>query len=342
MQISSLYALRPLNVGQIIDRAVRLYRNAFWPCVLIALIVEIPLLVSRLFWRPPAIESLTGSNMAEIFGYGFLRIVAVMGVRLVTLAAMSQVVVMVYAGREVSVAAAYWRVLSRWQEIILTSLTLIPTTVLMIAWYFIPCIGSLSGLGLNIFYFVVLVPLCVPIVMLERKKGPDVLRRAWELTRSQFWASIGFALFALLFFVGVWLGPRFLVQIVIISLFNKGNLTFSDFSLPSFSGYLSFSDLIDTIFMTLIWPILMIALTLWYLDLRVRREGLDLFLGADAQLPDTLRLAPEKVMAQSPPRTSETWLNSTELARFIGLTILTVGLPIAIFYGLVVVVNLME
>lgn len=63
------------------DRAVRLYRNAFWPCVFIALIVEIPLLVSRLFWRPPAIETFTDANMAEVFGYGFLRLVGVMGVR---------------------------------------------------------------------------------------------------------------------------------------------------------------------------------------------------------------------------------------------------------------------
>lgn len=342
MQISSLYALRPLNVGQIIDRAVRLYRNAFWSCVFIALIVEIPLLVSRLFWRPPAIETFTDSSMAEVFGYGFLRLVVVMGVRLMTVAALSQVVVMAYEGRKVSVAAAYWRVLSRWWEILLTSLTLIPVTVLMIAWYFIPCLGSLSGVGLNAFYFTVIVPLCVPIVMLERQKGLAVLRRAWELTRSQFWASIGFVLFVILFFVSVWLGPRLFVQIVIVSLFNGDNLLFSDFSLPGFSGYLSFSDLVDTIFVTLIWPILMIALNLWYLDLRVRREGLDLFFWADAQLPDNLRLTPEKVLVKSPPRTGETWLNSTELARFIGLTILTVGLPIALAYGLVIIVELME
>ena len=74
----------------------------------------------------------------------------------------------------------------------------------------------------------------------------------------------------------------------------------------------------------------------------MRREGLDLFFWADAQLPDNLRLTPEKVLVKSPPRTGETWLNSTVLARFIGLTILTVGLPIALAYGLVIIVELME
>lgn len=341
MQISSLYALRPLHSGQIIDRAVRLYRNAFWPCLLIALVIEIPLLLSRFFWRPPAFDSFEGPGTTEWLGFGLLRLGCVWIIRLVTLAAFSQVVIMVYEGRKVRIAAAYWAVLSRWWEILLTSLTLIPTTILMIAWYFIPCIGSLSGLGLNIFYFTVLVPLCVPIVMLERKKGPAVLRRAWDLTRNHFWSAIGFVLFVLLFYMLIWIGPRLSLQILSVSLFHLDELILHEWAIPGLGGFLSLTDVIDTLFSSLVWPVLMLACTLWYLDLRVRYEGFDLLLSADAQLPDTFRSGPEKMIALTPDSLDGGILHSGELARFIGLTIITVGVPVALLYGLFIIAELL-
>lgn len=342
MRISSLYLLRPLHGGQIIDRAVRLYRNNFWPCIFITLLVEIPLLFSRLIWRPPFFDFLTTPDSWRQLAYVLLRFLLVMGVRLLTVAALSQVVVLGYEGEKVSVAAAYRRVLSHWWEILLTTLTLIPMTVLIVAWYFIPCIGSLSGVGLNAFYFTVLVPLSVPIVMLEGKKGPAVLRRAWELTRTRFWPTIGFVLFALVFFVSVWAGPRLFVQLTLISVLQLNNQLYAEFALPGLSGYLVVSDVINTIFITLIWPILMLTLHVWYLDLRVRREGLDLFLWADQQMPVALRSGPEKVLTLAPANASRTWLSSAELARFMGLTILTVGLPIALFYGLFILSELLN
>ena len=347
MLISSPYGLRPLTGGHIIDRAVRLYRSEFWSCVMIAAAIEIPLTLSRLVYRAPELDSYLNTDaLIEAMVYGLLGMVAYMVVRLVAAAAMSQVVVLTIQGQKVSFAAAYKRLLVRWWAIALTVLALIPTTLLMVAWYFIPCIGSLSGLGLNAFYFGVLLPLSVPIVMIEQQRGLAVLRRAWDLTRVHFWASVGFTLYLFLFLFCVWAGPRILVQIVFNSIFDNGttNLYFYQFSLPlpGFQGYLTPNDLVNMIFNILIWPVAMIALTLRYVDLRVRNEGLDLFLWADAQLPDVLRAAPEKVLAQTPPAPGGTWMSSVELVRFVGLTILVGGSPIVLSYGLIIFVQLIE
>jgi hypothetical protein len=327
---SSLYGLRPLTGGHVIDRAVRLYRHEFWPCVMIAAAIEIPLTLSRLFYRTPGLDSYSNTNtVVEAMGYGMVGLVAYMTVRLIAAAAMSQVVVLTMQGNKVSFAAAYKRLLVRGWAIALTILTLIPTTLLMVAWYFIPCIGSLSGIGLNAFYFGVLLPLSVPIVMIEQQRGLAVLRRAWDLTRVHFWASVGFSLYLLLFLFCVWAGPRLLVQIIFVAIFDNdpASLYFYEFflPLPGFQGYLTPNDLVGMIFNILIWPVAMIALTLRYVDLRVRNEGLDLFLWADAQLPDVLRAEPEKVLAQTPPAPGGTWMSSVELVRFVGLTILVGG-----------------
>jgi len=347
MLISSLYGLRPLTGGHIIDRAVRLYRHEFWSCFMIAAAVEIPLTLSRLVYRAPGLDSYLNTDaLIEAMLYGMIGMVAYMVVRLIAAAAMSQVVVLTIQGQKVSFAAAYKRLLVRWWAIVLTVLALIPTTMFMVAWYFIPCIGYLSGLGLNAFYFGVLLPLSIPIVMIEQQRGSAVLRRAWDLTRTHFWSSIGFTLYLLLFLFFIWAGPRMLVQVIFLAIFDNGStsLYFYEFflPLPGFQGYLTLNDLVNMMFNILIWPVAMIALTLRYLDLRVRSEGLDLFLWADAQLPDFLRAEPEKVLAHTPPAPGGTWMSSLELVRFVGLTILVVGLPIVLSYGLIIFVQLIE
>lgn len=328
--------LRPLPIGQILDRAVRLFQSNVKTCIAIAAVVEFPIalgwlgndLLMRSTLMTPGARAYT-----ILFWTAFTLLL-----RLVSHMALAWGIVQVYTTGRMNFAAAYRQLVSRTGSLLITLLVLILGSVVVIAWYFIPCIGPLSGLSIILFYFIVLVPLTIPTMMLEYEQGTAALRRAWELTRWKFWSAFGFACLVLLL-GGAMTGPRLLLRYGIHLFASDFDMSapFLGTSLQFFSPSLTISvaiHLVDLIMNVLTWPILMIAMTLFYLDLRMRQEGLDLQIAAAAMSWDEHPVA--IILTKTPPFKGETLIRSDELARFIGLNIIIIITPLLLFLGIFV------
>jgi hypothetical protein len=96
------------------------------------------------------------------------------------------------------------------------------------------------------------------VAALERSS--DALRRSWELTRGFRWKTLGLWVIALALLAGLAIGAGFLAAGVEALLGNGEAL----------------STVVVALVSLLIYPLLSCVLTLFYYDLRVRKEGFDL------------------------------------------------------------------
>jgi len=96
------------------------------------------------------------------------------------------------------------------------------------------------------------------VAALERSSG--ALRRSWDLTRGFRWKALGLWVIALALVAGLVIGAAFLAAMV-EALFGKGE---------------TLSTVVVALVSLLVYPLLSCVFTLFYYDLRVRKEGFDL------------------------------------------------------------------
>lgn len=127
-------------------------------------------------------------------------------------------------------------------------------------------LGALAAVVLSVFW-----SLASVVIVVERTGPVAGLRRSWQLVRSRFWPVVGYGIVALL--VGYLVG-----QIAVLPFGIPGLL------LPGVAGavLLGVGTLLGQI---LTRPLVGLALTLIYFDVRIRREGLDLQMAADSLQP---------------------------------------------------------
>ena len=290
MTASPLPALRPLGAGELLDQAIRLYRRNFLNFLGILAVVQIPIgLLQFLFSlltaqavaspldfsrrvQPGVIPpSLTAAG-ASAFVVGVLSFVLVQGV---ATAAMTRAVADNTLGTPTGFANAYRRIGPSWLPLIGTLILASLIAIGLGLWFIVPCVGWATGLGILVFYSAVMVPMLAPIVVLERKSGYQAVRRAWDLARRRFWAVLGFMALMFLFSLIVVSGPNLLFaalfQTVIVGSLRSG---LSAATLQTVQ--LVVQSLLTLVFSLLYVPLQLVAVTLLYLDLRVRTEGLDL------------------------------------------------------------------
>ena len=119
------------------------------------------------------------------------------------------------------------------------------------------------------FYVICRLSVCVPAAILEDKGPSDSLSRSWELTQDNVGRALGiFALYAAITYalVGLFSAP-FLFLIVWAGV--QKNLAMVEF-------WTVLSNLGNFIGGTLAAPVATIASTVFYYDLRVRKEAFDL------------------------------------------------------------------
>lgn len=115
----------------------------------------------------------------------------------------------------------------------------------------------------------------VQAVVVERRGPVDALRRSWRLVRGSYWRVLGIVLLLLLL-VYILVGlPTGIAGVVI-------NIVFPD-PLRHFALRQSLSTLIGYLSQIVVLPLQLIAYTLLYYDLRVRKEGYDIELLATQQ-----------------------------------------------------------
>ncbi|MSQ22160.1 MAG: zinc ribbon domain-containing protein [Dehalococcoidia bacterium] len=226
-------ALGPRSRGELVRETLAVYRGNFGLMLCLALVANIPLLIS-LFPFNPALRS------AITLGGLFTGLLAD--------AAAVYAVSRWYIGRRTNAATCFVAALNNANVLLLTALVFFSAVVAGI-------ILSFIVIGIPLLAFVAVAWFCyVQAIMIEGKRPADALKRSYELVRGSWWRVFGIgAAFALLLLLGA---AAFSLPGTLIGL-----------------KYRLWGDLLATVGGVLVTPMAYIGATLVYFDLRVRKEG---------------------------------------------------------------------
>jgi hypothetical protein len=290
------FELRPLSLGQLLDRAFLLYRRNFWlfagimvipSCV--ALPMQFFLLRSRgvpFPWNKPSPQS---QSQAYVFGFVFVYWI----IYSVAQAATTFAVANAYLGRLSTIRESYGKIRGRFLRLIgvtlgvgirlfglvfLVSLVAVVGVVLVVGitsanvapggntFVIVTSVLLVVGVGFTL-WFCVRYAVSLPATLLEDLSANAAIRRSVQLSRGrrgQIFVAILLGLVVLYAMAFLFQGP-FYAGIAVMGL--KGQLP------PWLILAMSVSSAIGG---AIAGPLLMIILVLCYYDLRIRKEGFDL------------------------------------------------------------------
>lgn len=335
MNASDVPIIRPMTLGELLDKAIRLYRQNFLKFIGIYAIPYIPLTIIQVALtfttttsmleqtsNDPAAFPLSPAALVSMFGSLIVVFVQFILVQGLATAALTRAVANNYSGKPVGILNSY-RTLSGAGWKLISALILIGLIgLLLIVWSIVPCIGWLSGPGILVFIGFIVSPLVAPVVALERLGAANSVRRAWDLGRSRFWWLIGYAFVLMLLGQLIVTGPVYLLNFLLHA--AVGSLPLSAEQLLVMTTVIQ--NLITMSLSLLYMPLQLTIWTIVYFDLRTRAEGLDLAMQLSrASGPDGEILSlPEISGDRSMPLVS-----GIDVGRFILLSLIGIAL-----YGL--------
>jgi hypothetical protein len=336
METQAQPILRPLRLGELLDRAIRLYRGNFLTFIGIIAVVYVPLMVLQTASAALMTSSafVGTSNPGDVFtNYGYLigslstivlvlvQFVLVQGI---ATGALTRAVADNYLGKKTGILEAYRGISGSWLSLVAALLfILLLFFVLMVWWIFIPCAGTFTGLGMMIVLMTVVNPLVAPAVVLENQGALDAVRRAWSLARRRFWPVLGSIFVLYLFSLLIVNGPQAIVNLLLAQVSDSFGDRTMQLVVTSIVG-----GLVSLVFVLIYYPLQMTAFTLIYFDLRVRTEGFDLaILTTEASgSPDV-----SEIMTVPVPEVNEGLMTWAEVGNFAILTLGGLGLYILFF-----------
>jgi hypothetical protein len=130
------------------------------------------------------------------------------------------------------------------------------------------CLGFLATIAATIFYLYVFIRWTVPVpaIMVEGLDAREGLRRSWQLVESYWWRTVGLVVLLAIIVSVIAGGPAFIMTIVFAVIFRNLDPVM----------LITLSGVISVLISALLVPLQLIAVTLYYFDLRVRKEGFDL------------------------------------------------------------------
>ena len=277
--------LQPLGMGQILDRAIRLYRQNFLSYLGIIALAQIPLAIVSIgfassvaqnpFWIQDIIESggaTTGDANVWIGGF-FTVLLFIIGIVLYqfSIAAVSISVAKRYVGEEIAIMDAYREILSSWRPLVWAVILNLFIVLGILVWTIVPCIGWFTGFGMLIMISLGIAPFIMPIIVLEQRSAVDAYHRAWGLVRRRFWWVLGFMLLVTMLVQFIVVGPTSLINLSLLPLAGSVSTPFI---------VTVIQQTVRFVFQTIVYPIQIVCIVLLYLDLRVRMEAFDLTLQA--------------------------------------------------------------
>jgi hypothetical protein len=332
MENQALLTLRPLRLGELLDRAIRLYRANFLTFIGIIAVVYVPLMVLQTaasallsssmlagFSTPEEIFSNTAywAGMAGTLILALVQFVLVQGI---ATGALTRAVADNYLGKKTGIQDAYRGIGKSWLTLIGALLLLGILLFILGIWWLVPCIGWFTGLGMIVFLMAAINPLVPPAVVLENQGAIDAIRRAWSLARRRFWPVIGYVLVLSLFSLIVVNGPAAIVNAILVQAFQS----FEDPAMQlAFTSIIQ--GLINLVFVLIYYPLQMTAFTLIYFDLRVRTEGFDIALLTMEAAGSTEIM---ETMAAPVSQGNERLITGAELGNFAILTLAGAGIYI--------------
>ncbi len=350
METQAQPTLRPLRLGELLDRAIRLYRGNFLTFIGIIAVVYVPLMVLQTAASALMSSSVIAGGFStpdELFSnYAYwvailssfiLILVQFVLVQGIATGALTRAVADNYLGKKTGILDAYRGLGNSWPTLLAALVFILLIFLVLMLWWLVPCIGWFTGLGMMLFLMAVINPLVAPVVVLEGS-GPwsspqdnifqrfsnwivrSVLavNRAWSLSRRRFWPVLGYIFILYLFSLFVVNGPAAIVNLLLTQLVPSfGDSTMQLVVTSIIQG------LISLVFVLIYYPLQMTAFTLIYFDLRVRTEGFDIaFLTMETSSSTDLSQA-GTVPA---PQVNERFMTWTEVGNFVILTLAGVGL----------------
>ena len=261
--------LRPLSLGEVLDRTFSLYRRNFLlflgitaiPHVITLafgllqiLVLQHPLVVNRGGGpRPVMVSTFTAPvNLAITL----LSIIVAVLVYLLSQGATITAVSELYLGRSTSIGSALRRT---WDEIgslfgvvFLNGLATLAAALLLV----IPGI-----------YVACRLLVCVPSAIVEGRGPRESLSRSWNLTKG--YAGRAFILLLLYFIISLSIGALVGALLLVGALSAMNDPT-------KLRTWLALNQVVSTALDALVIPILLIGTAIFYFDLRVRKEAFDL------------------------------------------------------------------
>jgi hypothetical protein len=262
--------LRPLRIGEILDAGIKITTKRFWALAKLVAVVTVPIQVVSAFVSlstldEDAIDATTAtSNQIDSEFWTQLAgnfVVSLLGLlaTLVALAACTRIVAGAYFGEE-----ADWVGSLRYAGRRLHSLLWVGFLFgLMVS---IGALGCLvPGIWLAVAYSV-----AIPALLIEDARGWRALTRSFRLVRGRWWPTFGVLLLGYLMITIV----QTMVSLPVLGVLLAGG---DD---PNVVVFIVGSTITGTISTVLTTPFLVAMLVVIYVDLRVRKEGLDLQLMA--------------------------------------------------------------
>lgn len=278
MTVMDTSHLQPLSMGQVLDRAIRLYRQNFFAFVGIIAIVQIISAIASvllnyvqlgqnsIYSESPIIPILGGLlAVALAFLSAFLLQIAS--------AALTRAVADNYLGHKITIREAYSKIGKSWLTLIGSSILMGILIFVFAILFLIPCIGwllAIPGIGGISYVSMVVLPFLAPVIVLEKQTATKAPGRAWNLARRRFWWLFAFALLLTLFGQLVVSGPAYLTLALTTSLLFSGTID------PMVSAIIQ--QAVTFLFGVLYYPLQLTCITLMYFDVRIRTEGFDLAL----------------------------------------------------------------
>lgn len=302
--MSTPLLLKPMSAGDILDRAIRIYRENFIPLVTIVAIINVPLILvqvaAAVLTLPftASLENVTpleATNAATIFGVASV-IAGVFGAlgSIFVYAAITAFVSERFLGRPSSVRQAYGAALGRWLSLLIAALLYflanVTLALVFAAIIFLPIFGValLSGGTVgddsaNTAVGLVVLCLCVLII-------PALLFSLFLDTRWSFWTQAiviekynstgGLGRSWKLVKGTFWRVLGFIIILsIIVSAFSLGPigaLSVATVFLPSPILRLILPSVASSAIVIIMTPLQYTTLTVLYYDLRIRKEGFDL------------------------------------------------------------------
>jgi len=311
--------LRPMGIGELLDRAIFFYRTHFLALVTLIALFSVPflflyavaswVLLGPYLFNPQVFLDPETFSLVEYFSRssGVLAL-SFVGYLIFPLQAAGVGVAMqgfLLTGRRVSLSKMLAGIRTHLSALLITGLVAIVLQLLLFLTFIIPPVGMVL---LTLFFCSFL--LAPYAVLYEQMQGLEAIRRSWLLIRGHFWRVSGY------------LSLLYLAE-VIVSVAIGGGVSWAFLSFfannpaPSYAVQILATQVVDL----LIYPFLLSVIALLYFDLRIRNEGLDVALAAAQAAGEPLDLA-------AIPRNEEPALNRE--------TWKVVGILSAIYIGLFV------
>ena len=294
--------LRALGFGEIFDRAITLYVRNFAPFFAIVLTLVVPYAIVQFALesgqrgqldammqaiahpdRVPPMQSLMASPQQIIAALVVVAIFAALWP--FAMAAVAVGVARLYRGLPVRFGDCYAAVLPRWPAMLLALLiegaivvawyvvvvVLLGATVLVAAlfvrlWLPLGALAFVVAAAVAIALFATLAPLSVAFmfamnaIVIEQRSAPNAIASAFGriFTRTEFWRAvlIWIAMFAMLFGVTMFVG---IVEWVAM-----------------FAHASALAIVADALLRAAFTPFMIVLFSVYYFDVRIRREGFDL------------------------------------------------------------------